>query len=140
MYEELTNTDRNTNWKSLPAFCPFCESIRNLLPNDQEEQEKKVCIILKLALKQLQKHFNVWINKLLFLSLYPERLTYQCITSYLLSEVENLDPSIQASYESSIYCRVVNLVKFQNFLLIHCTSRNSCISPAHAHPHLTAID
>ena len=39
VYENLTNADHNTNWKSLPAFCPFYESIRNLPPNAREEQD-----------------------------------------------------------------------------------------------------
>ena len=87
----------------MPAFYPFYESIRNLPPNAREEQEKKVYLVLNIALKQLQKRLNVCIKKLLFLSLYSEGPTAQCVAIYLLSDAENLDPQIQASYDSSIH-------------------------------------
>ena len=45
MYKDITSASRDTSWKTLPAFRLLYESIRDLSPNVQEEQGKKVSLV-----------------------------------------------------------------------------------------------
>ena len=71
--------------------------------------------------------------------LYSEGPKAQCVASYILSDAENLDPPNQDIYASSIHGRVVNRVKFQNFLSMYCTLISLVISYAYVNPHLVVI-
>ena len=139
MHEDLNDAIQNDKWKTLPEFSAFCETNGNLSFEDCNIQEKKVTLVFTLALKLLRKHFDVWVNKLLFLSLYSEQPTASCIANYISSGDHNISNPIQESYNSSIHGRVVNLNRFQRFVSTRCTSKITITSSVHVAPYLAAI-
>ena len=140
MNEDLHAAIQDNKWKTLPEFSAFCETNGNLSSYDRDIQEKKIKLVFTLALKQLRKHFDFWVNKLLFLSLLFEQQTALCVASYLLSDNCNTTPPLQENYNSNIHDRVINLNRFQNFVLTRCTSRNMILNSVYVAPYLTAIN
>ena len=140
MNEDLHAAIQDNKWKTLPEFSTFCETNGNLSSYDWDMQEKKIKLVFTLALKQLRKHFDVWVNKLLFLSLYSEQQKALCVDSYLLSDNCNTTPPLQDNYNSNIHDRVINLNRFQIFVSTRCTSRNMILNSVHVAPYLTAIN
>ena len=83
MLEELTNAWENEGWKQLDAFKDFRESMGELSDQQKLEQTMKANHFLEFARNALVTHFKIWVNDLLFLSLYSEQTTAHIVAKYL---------------------------------------------------------
>ena len=75
-----------------------------------------------MAFKFLKKYFDIWVNDLLFLSLYSERETSQVVATFLLKE--DSKKTSFGSYYSLLHQWNINLDNFYNFLSSQCTTKD----------------
>ena len=92
-------------------------------------------MFLCIALKQLVKHFDVWMNKLLFLSIFAEAPLAQRTATYFLGRRE---PELQiiSEYASTINNRTINLQEYATFLAQRCNSRIQILTLYHLQPRM----
>ena len=70
---------------------------------------------MKIVLKQLNKHFDVWLNVLIFHSLFLESPTAKCVTN-LINPVETIEEEELVQFDSSFHNRKINLTRFSAFI------------------------
>jgi hypothetical protein len=93
-----------------------------------------------LARRSLWKHFKVWVNELLFLSIFGEAPTGRIVTSYLYpNSITAATPAIPNDFASPIHARTVNLDKFRQFVTLHCKQRDTILLSPHVHPQCQVI-
>ena len=73
----------NEGWRSMQQYTGFVRSLLQLSIGQAAEQIKKINLFFEMALKLLCKHFDHWINELLFLSLYSKRPTSKVFATFL---------------------------------------------------------
>jgi hypothetical protein len=85
MHSDLT--DGQANWRNLPVFQGFIAS-QELLADEIEKQRqnKKANEFFRIAQELLEKHFDLWVNKHLFLALFGEVDTAQVVAQFLLGQ------------------------------------------------------
>lgn len=79
-----------------------------------EHQLTKVELFLKAALKSIEKHFSIFSNKLLFLSLYGEQYSSQVVAKILLGQDDCSNNDIV--FNSEIHGRNININGFREFV------------------------
>ena len=92
-------------------------------------------MFLRIALKQLVKHFDVWINKLLFLSIFSEAPLDQRTARYILGR-RYPELQIISEYASTINNRTINLQEYSTLLAQRCNSRVHILTSYHVQPRM----
>jgi hypothetical protein len=113
MHSDLTAGE--IGWESLPAFTDFISSLETLSNDETVLQKNKVKQFFKMAREMLEKHFDIWINKHLFLGLFGEAGTAQVVAQFLLQKQAS-GFSENGVCESSIHDRKISLRSLQTFL------------------------
>jgi hypothetical protein len=90
------------------------------------KQSKKSDFFIMIARKALKKHFKIWVNDLLFLSVFGEAETGRVIAKFLYQTDTNAtatranQPAVVEVFNSPIHNRPIDLSKFKAFLSRHC--------------------
>jgi hypothetical protein len=129
MHCDLTNG--LSNWTTLPAFESFVKSLDNLADDKEKElQKEKVVEFFKMARQILEKHFDLWVNKFLFLAIYGEAETAQVVAQFLLNK-EATGYAMNGMYESTMHNRTMSLPKFREFLQARTADRQGLLTSLH---------
>eukprot|EP00978_Attheya_sp_CCMP212_P040253 scaffold217766_cov49-Attheya_sp.AAC.1 len=75
-----------------------------------------------MARQILEKHFDLWVNKFLFLAIYGEAETAQVVAQFLLDK-EATGFATNVVYESTMHSRTISLPKFREFLEARTTNK-----------------
>jgi hypothetical protein len=131
MHSDLT--DGITNWTCLPAFLEaFVKSLDHLTEDAQKQLQKdKVFEFFKMARRILEKHFDLWVNKFLFLAIYGEAETAQVVAQFLLDK-EATGFARNGMYdESTMHNRTISLPKFREFLEARTANKPELLTLLH---------
>mgnify|MGYP002812481187 CR=1 FL=1 len=151
MLEDLTNAWENEGWKRLDAFEDFRQSMVQLSEQQKLEQTMKANHFLEFARNALVTHFKIWVNDLLFLSLYSEQRTAHIVAKYLYDPSASAlcdpndspinTPQVQLEeYDSPMHKRTINLPRFKAFLEENCVRREQIRANIHVRPHRVTIE
>ena len=101
MLEDLTMAWENEGWKRSDAFAGFRQSMEQFDEQRKLEQVMKANHFLEFARNALITHFQIWVNDLLFLSLYSEQKTARVVAKYLdgPAQPQEEEQRIQDEYE-----------------------------------------
>ena len=101
------------------------------------EQVMKANHFLEFAKNALITHFQIWVNDLLFLSLYSEQKTARVVAKYLHGPLQPQAAEAPATeeYESTIHGRTIHLTKFEAFLKENCVKRDVIKTTSHVEPY-----
>ena len=114
MHSDLTSG--RENWRNLPIFQDFISSQEQLTDSvESERQIKKANEFFRIALELLEKHFDLWVNKHLFLALFGEVDTAQVVAQFLLGR-EATGFARNGMSESKIHERQISTSSFRDFL------------------------
>jgi hypothetical protein len=114
MHSDLTSG--RENWRNLPIFQDFISSQEQLTDSvESERQIKKANEFFRIALELLEKHFDLWVNKHLFLALFGEVDTAQVVAQFLLGR-EATGFARNGISESKIHERQISTSSFRDFL------------------------
>ena len=89
-------------------------------------------------LKQLNKHFDVWLNEILFLSLLLESPTSQLVASSL-HLVETREEEELVQFDSFFHNRRINITRFSAFISERCKDKEKVTELMHVQPQANAI-
>jgi hypothetical protein len=94
-----------------------------------------------IARKALKKHFKIWVNDLLFLSIFGEAPTGPATAGYFYPTQNNITDAPDASdiFDSPIHNRPIDISKFKTFLTKHCKKREAILRCPHVFPQRLAI-
>ena len=135
MHSDLVVALKDDGWKEIVDFQPFCDNLATLPDIERRIQTTKIRMFLRIALKKLVKHFDVWMNKLLFLSIFAEVPLAQRTARYLLGRRET-ELKIISEYASTINNRTINLQEYATFLAQRCNSRIQILTSYHVQPRM----
>jgi hypothetical protein len=133
MHSDLT--DGQANWRNLPVFQGFIAS-QELLADEIEKQRqnKKANEFFRIAQELLEKHFDLWVNKHLFLALFGEVDTAQVVAQFLLGQ-EATGFATNGLSESKIHGRSISMAAFRDFLQTRVTmSKEEILASVHLAP------
>ena len=135
MHSDLVVALKDDGWKEIVDFQPSCDNLATLPDTERRIQTTKMQIFLRIALKQLVKHFDVWMNKLLFLSIFAEVPLSQRTARYLLGR---RDPELQiiSEYASTINNRTINFQEYSTFVAQRCNSCVQILTSYHVQPRM----
>jgi hypothetical protein len=105
------------------------------------EQVMKANHFLEFARNALISHFKIWVNDLLFLSLFSEQQTSHVVAKYLHpshAAAEQEEAPVR-EYSSPMHQRTIDLTKFEAFLMENCTKRETIMATPHVNRHQIAI-
>ena len=130
MHVDLTKAQDEL--ETLDAFQSFRESF------EAAQQKHKHKLFLRLALKQLKKHFDIWINKLHFLALCSEQQTAQMFAKVLLNHSSDRNKET-TTHTSTAHKRDLKSGRLMHFLKTRSITVQDVQAFNHAQPHLSAV-
>jgi hypothetical protein len=144
-------------WRSLEPYNGFVASLLGLDDEQRIEQTNKANKFLGYARLALEKHFDKWVNDLLFLSLFSEAPIATRVARFLVGRQGEEEPRQQdvseQQYFSKMHNRSFDLTKFDEFLAKRCrkkpnkqgdpphptTKLEDILASQHVAPHLLVI-
>ena len=66
-------TVKGERWLSNPHFKDYCTNLLNLNEIEQEQQKKKLTYFASYLESSIRKHFEQWIDRLLFLGIFADQ-------------------------------------------------------------------
>jgi hypothetical protein len=163
MHEDLlAASDGNLEgWRTLDSYGGFVASLLDLTEAETNQQVFKVKHFLRYSRMALEKHFDVWMKDLLFLSLFAEAPVATRVARFLVGrrereqdeEGEETSQQEVQFFESTMHGRTINLSEFDRFLRDRCkkmppkqgqpphqtTQVQDILASQHVAPHLLVI-
>ena len=132
MHSDL-NVASQGGWQELNAYQGFVASLQNLSQEEKDQQEKKCNFFNRHSTKACEKHFDIWANKLLFLSLFAEAPIASVVARYLAGKSQTLvqSASNDNAFDSPQHDRIVDLTKFSLFITNRCKTRDTILLSNH---------
>jgi hypothetical protein len=144
MLQELSAAYEGQGWKALDAFKNFRESMEPLDEATKVKQTKKCNFFLMITRKALKKHLKIWVNDMLFLSVFGEAPTCPATTRYFYPTQNNITAAVATPdeidiFDSPIQNRRIYISKFKTFLTKHSKKREAILRCPHVFPQRLAI-